>query len=218
MSSNDQALKDLETWAQPLVKALGAAEQRRLRREIARELLRRQRKRIAAQRNPDGSAYEKRREQKAQSNPPQRFLYTGPWSSSHPKPRVAQIKSYRAEGDRMIGYDIEARGIRTFLKKNVIRYLRPTSTAPAKSPRPRKRIKAMFQRMKGKMRVLPDASGAAVGFTGKTARIATVHQRGLRDQVRPGKSADYPVRELLGFGAGDMERVREMILERLAKA
>lgn len=60
---------------------------------------------------------------------------------------------------------------------------------------------------------------AAVGFAGRTGRIAKAHQFGLRDKVSPnGKSYDYPKRELLGFGEHDRQWITNMIMDFLGNA
>ncbi len=207
-----EALQALEDWALPLINTLSQTEQQRLRREIARELLRRQRERIDSQRNPDGSPFEKRREQKHQPNQPLRFIYKH--SSLGKVPR--EIRSYRDEGDRLIGYEIEAGGIRTFLKQGIEHHLKPTKAASTSIRSKRGGIRKMFTRMKTKIRALNDPNGVSVGLVGGAARIAEIHQYGLRGDVRPGKSTDYPERQLLGFSDDDVEMIREMILNRLA--
>lgn len=81
------------------------------------------------------------------------------------------------------------------------------------------KARAMFGKLRQArhLRLLPDPAGAAVGFTGRAARIATVHQQGLRDRVRPGgPEAQYPARQLLGFTAADVDRVRTTLLAALA--
>lgn len=54
-------LTRLEGWTSELLAKLSAAERRKLTRNVAIDLRRTQRKRIAAQRNPDGSAFEPRK-------------------------------------------------------------------------------------------------------------------------------------------------------------
>jgi phage virion morphogenesis protein len=54
-------LSALESWAGALLSQLAPAARRTVTREIARELQRSQRTRIAQQRNPDGTDYEKRK-------------------------------------------------------------------------------------------------------------------------------------------------------------
>lgn len=57
-------LNALEDWAGALLAKLQPAERRKLNRTIARELRRSQQQRIAAQQNPDGSAYTPRKPRK----------------------------------------------------------------------------------------------------------------------------------------------------------
>ncbi|WP_066738906.1 phage virion morphogenesis protein [Cupriavidus sp. D384] len=56
-------LEELTAWAGALVQKLDARQRRALMRAVVTELRRRQTARIAAQRNPDGSAYEPRKPQ-----------------------------------------------------------------------------------------------------------------------------------------------------------
>lgn len=53
-----------------------------------------------------------------------------------------------------------------------------------------------------------------MGYDGVAARIARVHQYGQRDR-RAGCFAKYPVRELLGFTAGDEQMITEQVLNSL---
>jgi phage virion morphogenesis protein len=58
------------------------------------------------------------------------------------------------------------------------------------------------------------AEGAEVGFFGRVARLARVHQEGGMDRVsRDGPMAKYPARPLLGFTANDRAMVRDRVLE-----
>jgi phage virion morphogenesis protein len=61
MSDNLNALED---WAGALLAKLQPTERRKLNQTIARELRRSQQQRIAAQQNPDGSAYAPRKPRK----------------------------------------------------------------------------------------------------------------------------------------------------------
>jgi phage virion morphogenesis protein len=50
----------------------------------------------------------------------------------------------------------------------------------------------------------------SLGFTGRVARIARVHQYGLRDRPEPNaRDARYEMRELLGFTGADLDTIRE---------
>lgn len=86
----------------------------------------------------------------------------------------------------------------------------------------RGRIKrgAMFAKLRTskwlKARATPDA--AEVGFSGRAARIALVHQHGEMDAVAPGsdKRVRYPQRRLLGFSDADRTRIRDRLIDHLA--
>lgn len=104
------------------------------------------------------------------------------------------------------GTAFEARKVQAKNRQN------STTTATTKA-------RAMFGKLRQAkhLRVLADPAGAAVGFTGRAARIAQVHQLGLRDRVRPGgPEVQYPVRQLLGFTPADIDRVRTTLLAALA--
>lgn len=78
---------------------------------------------------------------------------------------------------------------------------------------------AMFRKIAQNkhLRVQADAAGVSVGFTGRVARIARVHQEGLSDAVKPGgPRVTYARRELLGFTNADRELIRDRLLAHLA--
>ena len=77
----------------------------------------------------------------------------------------------------------------------------------------------MFEKLRAArhLKVQTDEEGVAVGFLGRTARIARVHQLGLRDQVQPGgPQYDYPARELLGLTEAEREQIKDLLLQHLA--
>lgn len=80
---------------------------------------------------------------------------------------------------------------------------------------------AMFRRIRTArfLRTSNSAAEAVVGFSGRVARIAAVHQHGLRDAVRPGgPEVDYPARELLGFSDADRDLIESLVLKHLGGA
>jgi len=82
-----------------------------------------------------------------------------------------------------------------------------------------KRRAAMFTKLRQAkfLRAESDAHSASVGFTGRTSRIARVHQEGLEDKVSPtGPSIRYPTRRLIGFTDAERMRIRDLLLEHLA--
>lgn len=142
-------LTRLHQWADGLLQQLSPAARRQLARDVAKQLRASQQKRIAAQANPDGTAYAQRLRQK----------------SGHIRRQM-------------------------FAKMRTTRYL--------------------------KMQASSDA--AVVGFVGQVQRIASVHQFGLRDRVRPGgPEVQYARRELLGYTDQDEDQITELVLAHLAR-
>ncbi|WP_243405522.1 phage virion morphogenesis protein [Solimicrobium silvestre] len=63
-----------------------------------------------------------------------------------------------------------------------------------------------------------DAQQLTVGFYGRVARIARIHQEGLKDKVaKNGVDYQYPERQLLGFSPSDHTLIRESLLLHLSK-
>ncbi|MFC3549456.1 phage virion morphogenesis protein [Lysobacter cavernae] len=57
-----------------------------------------------------------------------------------------------------------------------------------------------------------------VGFYGRIARIARVHQEGLADRVsRGGPTVRYERRQLLGFTDVDLRMISDLLIEHLAR-
>lgn len=83
------------------------------------------------------------------------------------------------------------------------------------------RIKqAMFNRLTkaAHLKIAVTEGSAAVGFNGRTARIARVHQLGLRDKVSQYRATyDYPKRELLGFADSDRRWINDFLIDRLTR-
>lgn len=155
-------LSAVETWAGALLGQLSPAGRRTVMRDVARELRRNQQKRIAAQQNPDGSAYE---------------------------PRKAKA-------------------------------VRKKARERAREKRGRIKRTAMFVRLRTArlMKVETEADGFAVGFAGRVARIARVHQDGQRAPVAPrGPQYRYPARVLLGLAEIDLALIRERLLVHLTQ-
>lgn len=83
----------------------------------------------------------------------------------------------------------------------------------------RKRQAAMFKKLRTAryLKIDANANEISVGFKGRAARIARVHQEGLDDKPSPNaRMVRYARRQLLGFSAEDREMVRNRLLEHLA--
>ena len=143
-------LDALAGWAGPLLARLTPQRRRQLMAQISTTLRQSQAARIAAQRNPDGSAYEAR------------------------KPRTIR----RRKGAIRRGM---------FERLRTARYLKKSATAES----------------------------ATVAIDPRAARIARVHQYGLRDSVdwrRAGSpTVRYARRELLGLSDADVNAIEAQL-------
>lgn len=117
-----------------------------------------------------------------------------------------------------------ARKLRTSQKTRITRQQNPDGSAFV--PR-KKRLRDKKNKIKNKMfnviknakymRVQRTAQGMAVGFAGRIAFIARVHQFGLVDKVdRDGPSVKYDSRELLGFTEAEIKMIESDVLEHIA--
>lgn len=82
-----------------------------------------------------------------------------------------------------------------------------------------KRKVKMFQRLRTAsfLKVKADENAISVGFTGRIAKIARVHQFGLKDRAERGApDVTYEQREVLGFTDADIDLIRDGLLVHLA--
>lgn len=120
-----------------------------------------------------------------------------------------------------------ARTIGTALRRGQTQRIRDQVNPDGSAYAPRKREKAgQIKRRKDRMfaritqarhfKVEASGQGAAVGFMGRVARIARVHQEGLSDRVsRDGPSVRYERRQLLGFTEAERQTIRDLLVEHL---
>lgn len=214
----DDLERQLQNWLAPTLHALGDKQRKKLMSEIGLELAKSNRNRIKAQVEPDGTPFKPRKEKKP-VNKPVKFLYEKPGGIK----RMAAMKSFRDEGDRMIGYDREARGIRTFLKRRIRYYTRPDFSGGGggrlRSERGKVRRKAMFRKISKaqNLRMLYHGTdGVAVGFVRGAAGIAAVHQYGEKVRMEHhGAMADYPKRELIGLSQADIQMIQDKVIDHI---
>ena len=87
-----------------------------------------------------------------------------------------------------------------------------------KNGRVKRQKAAMFEkiRLQKNLKIEQDENQLSVGFFGRVARIARVHQEGLTDKVtKKGPEYRYPTRPLLGFSATDQALIRDALLRHL---
>lgn len=92
--------------------------------------------------------------------------------------------------------------------------------APRKFQQQQGRIKrrAMFAKLRTTkyLKQRANANDITVGFYSRIARIARVHQEGLRDRVRKGgPEVTYEQRQLLGFSDADKNMIMDALLAHL---
>lgn len=81
--------------------------------------------------------------------------------------------------------------------------------------------RTMFEKLRqaGRLKKSATAASAVLTIGGTSARIALVHQRGLRDKVdwrRPRSPVvKYPQRELLGFTGADIDAITDILLHHI---
>jgi phage virion morphogenesis protein len=79
---------------------------------------------------------------------------------------------------------------------------------------------AMFAKIRAAkwLKLEADGDGVALGFAGRVARLARIHQEGETDQVAPGgPTYRYPVRELLGFTQEERDMIQDKILAHVTR-
>lgn len=82
-----------------------------------------------------------------------------------------------------------------------------------------KRKVQMFQKLRTAsfLKVRSDGNAVNVGFTGRVAGIARVHQYGLKDRAeRKAPHVRYEQRKVLGFTEADLDLIKDHLLSHLA--
>lgn len=211
-------LELLEGWVAPLLARLSAKERKGLAREMGLALRKSQRDRIKAQENVDGSPYAPRQGAKKvrRARRRLRFIYQKP---GH-EPEEREIVHWIATPETYFGFDEQRAGdLRTFKKVHIVRFLERDLTPVARPGARGKRSpnSKMFQKLMTAryMKVDATASGVAVGYEGRIAHIARIHQEGQTDQVNAYVRHDYPERELLGATPDDIELLYDLIIRHL---
>ncbi|AXF77455.1 phage virion morphogenesis protein [Erwinia tracheiphila] len=206
---NQERFRELDQVFSGILSGTSQAGRTLTARAVGQALKRSQQQRIKAQKNPDGSPWAARRRRVLRSQQGIVFVWQG---------EIRRLKNWHGGqgkyGRTLTGFDEERNAIRTFYRSDIERYIEINTRSVRRSTA--KKV-PMFQRLRGyrflKMRA--DGGGTSVGYDGVAARIARVHQYGQRDQVGPGAFAKYPVRELLGFTAGDDRMITERVINSL---
>lgn len=210
MSNNDALFQQLDEVFATILSGMSPTGRQRTARSIGTTLRRSQSQRIGRQEAPDGSKYPQRKQPILRAQAGMRFIWQG---------ETRQLRNWRAtrgrHGRMLTGFDIDRGDMRSFYREDIERYLdisfRPASRNTTKREQ-------MFRRLRTarflKASATPD--GAEVGFSGVAARIARVHQFGLRDKINnSGAMATYPRRELLGMSKADRMAIARQVIDSL---
>ncbi|MBM1189180.1 phage virion morphogenesis protein [Pseudomonas lundensis] len=116
-----------------------------------------------------------------------------------------------------------AQKLRRSQQQRVKQQLNPDGSAyAARKPRDLKGKKGRIKRQAKMFQKLPKASylkakgdgqSITVGFTGRVARIARVHQYGMKDRAEAdAPEVRYEQREVLGFAKADLDLIRNTLI------
>lgn len=209
--TNDAALfQQLDQVFAEILSAMTPASRLRTARGIATSLRRSQSQRIGKQMAPDGTKYPKRSRRVLRSQAGIGFIWEGE------ERRLRNWRATRGSRGRMLtGFD-EGRGaVRSFYREDIERYL---DISFSETRRDTTKPDPMFRRLRTArfLKARATSDGAVVGFSGVAARIARVHQYGLRDRVNDsGAMASYPRRELLGLSKADRMAIARQVIDSL---
>ncbi len=193
-----------------ILSAMAPASRLRTARGIATTLRRSQSQRIGRQEAPDGSKFPSRRRRVLRSQAGIGFVWQGE------NRRLRNWRAVRGRRGRMLtGFD-EARGaVRSFYREDIERYLDINFNETRRNTT---KADPMFRRLRTArfLKTRATADGAEVGYSGVAARIARVHQLGLRDKINDsGVMATYPRRELLGLSKADRTAIFRHVINSL---
>ncbi|WP_154965107.1 phage virion morphogenesis protein [Klebsiella grimontii] len=210
MSHDDALFSQLDAVFAAILSGISPAGRQRTARGVGTMLRRSQSQRIGRQEAPDGSKFPSRRRRVLRSQAGIGFVWQG---------ENRRLRNWRAvhgrRGRMLTGFD-EGRGaVRSFYREDIERYLDINFNETRRNTT---KADPMFRRLRTArfLKTRATADGAEVGYSGVAARIARVHQFGLRDRVNDsGAMATYPRRELLGLSKADRMAIARQVIDSL---
>ncbi|VUS54179.1 phage virion morphogenesis protein [Klebsiella pasteurii] len=210
MSTDAALFQQLDQVFAEILSAMTPARRLRTARGVATMLRRTQSQRIGKQSSPEGVPYPKRRRRVLRSQAGIGFIWQGE------ERRLRNWRATRGSRGRMLtGFDEERGAVRSFYRTDIERYL---DISFNETRRDTTKAEPMFRRLRTTrfLKASATSEGASVGFNGVAARIARVHQYGLRDRVNDsGAMASYPRRELLGLSKSDRMMIARQVIDSL---
>lgn len=210
MSDNDAIFHQLDEAFSAILSGMSLSGRQRTARSIGTTLRRSQSQRIGRQTAPDGTPYPKRSRRVLRLQAGIGFIWQGE------KRRLRNWRATRGSRGRMLtGFDEDRGAVRSFYTEDIERYLNISFNERRQNitkPDP------MFRRLRTArfLKTRATADGVEVGYSGVAARIARIHQFGLRDKVNSsGAMATYPRRELLGLSKADRMAIARHVIDSL---
>lgn len=210
MSNNDALFSQLDEVFATILSGMSPAGRQRTARSVGTMLRRSQSQRIGRQEAPDGAKFPARRRRVLRPQAGIGFVWQGE------NRRLRNWRATRGRHGRMLtGFDEERGAVRSFYREDIERYLDINFNETRRNTT---KADPMFRRLRTarflKTSATPD--GVEVGFSGVAARIARVHQLGLRDKVNDsGAMVTYPRRELLGLSKADRMAIARQVIDSL---
>ncbi len=155
-------IDELQPWIASYLDKLDNKNRKRLLSKVGRRLAINNRKRMTAQTDPDGQAWAPRKISPLREKVKQAKLVFTYKSSTHT--RNVALKNYRDDGDRYIGWDLFADGIREFFKTGISK-----ERHNARSASLGLRSKKMFVESRKMLRHAVLSDQIRVGWKGKRA-------------------------------------------------
>lgn len=234
----------IEKFAGKILDNLSETHREKLLEKIAADLKKSQKKHIKAQKQPDGELYPKRKRDPRIALHPIKFIYDAYNTGNYRKARLVYLSTWRiyksgkdkdSDVKYITGFDEITGGEREeiFFWEKIFRLNDPKRKwfLPSDS---RDHVRAshdedhekfdfsrpMFQKIRTARFLksgIDNAAGEAwVGFLGKAAKMAEVHQHGLTEKYLR-RIKRYPVRKLLGFTRDDEQRILNYIIDTIEK-
>ena len=211
-------LDALEKYLKAISADISSVEIKQFGKNVGKVLVKSNSNRIGKNISPVGIKFEPRHDKEYFKPPTQaRFLYP---EGGTGKARLVVLTSWTIVGNVYLGYDEKRGDIRGFIRSKIIRFLPSDDAAEPISNKIKKRFKnkgaLMFKKLRKQnhMQITQTPSGIELSFTaGQPDHIAHVSQYGLMDYVdrKKRKNAKDPVRELLGIGSEDIDKISEML-------
>lgn len=204
---SDDTLRKLDSELDALISRMSANQRRQLAKEITRDLRRSQIKRIQQQKNPDGSAYTKRKASFVTVQREIQFMWRG---------QKRTLRNWRGNLKTITGQDADKKSQRSFRKSDIQRYI---SVKKDKISTERKTKQTrMFKKLATArfLRMYSSDKEAVIYFLPSAGNIAGVHQFGLTERIGRAQIT-YPSRQLLGLTPQEVTHIENQIIDFLTR-